>query len=152
MKLYEIEKEILKIIDPETGEILDMEQLETLQIERSRVYDYVISLYKTEIAEAKAIKEEAATLLARAKTKENNSERLKKWLEKKLEGVPFENSRHKIGWRKSESIIILDENAIQENYKKIKTEINKKEIKKALKQGEVVQGATLDIKNNIQIK
>jgi hypothetical protein len=60
----------------------------------------------------------------------------------------------KISFRKSESVEIDDESAISFAYlkEKITYTIDKTAIKEAIKKGEVVAGARLQVNQNIQIK
>ena len=65
--LYDIDQEILACIDDETGEILDVEKLDALQMERERKLEGVALWVKDLKAEAAAVKEEADKLTARKK-------------------------------------------------------------------------------------
>jgi hypothetical protein len=93
-------------------------------------------------------------LSERMECKKNKAESLKHYLSDMLYGTKFESSRNKISWRKSDEVYIIEENIIPSEYKETITEtkISKSEIKKAIKSGIVVTGATLVQKNNIQIK
>ena len=56
MKLYEIENAILECIDTETGEVIDIERLNELQMERETKIENVACWIKDLKAEAEAIK------------------------------------------------------------------------------------------------
>jgi CxxC motif-containing protein len=60
----------------------------------------------------------------------------------------------KINFRKSQTVEILDEDLIDKEFKTVKvtTSISKAEIKKAIKNGQIVVGADLIDHKNIQIK
>ena len=73
--LYEIDQEILDCIDMETGEILDLEKLTALQMERERKLEGVALWIKDLNAEAAAVKEEADKLTARKKSLYNRHNR-----------------------------------------------------------------------------
>lgn len=154
MKLYEIEQAILDCIDGETGEIIDFDKLNQLTIDRHTKIDNIISWYKQLHAEATAIDNEIKTLKERQTQKSNKFESLKQWLVDILYGAKFESSRNCISWRKSDEVCITDENKIPDEYKteKVEISISKSDIKKAIKDGIVVNGAELVYKNNIQIK
>lgn len=154
MKLYEIEQAILDCIDYETGEIIDVEAFDNLQIERRTKIDNIICLYKNSQAEAAAIKAEEQALAERRKAKENNAERIKQWLSRILNGEKFDMPRNAISWRKSESVNITDEYAIDDEYTEIVStlKIDKTAIKNAIKKGIQVAGAEIITKNNIQIR
>ena len=69
--LYEINQDILDCVDLETGEILDTEKLDALQIEREAKLEGVALWVKDLKAEAAAVKEEADKLNARKKSLDN---------------------------------------------------------------------------------
>ncbi len=55
MTLYDIDRQIEDLIDPETGEITDFEALDALQMERSEKIGQITRAYRNAIAEAAAI-------------------------------------------------------------------------------------------------
>ena len=67
MKLYEINAALEALVDPETGELMDYDAFEALQMARDDKIEGMALWYKDMVAEAKAIKEEADTLTARRK-------------------------------------------------------------------------------------
>ena len=154
MKLYEIDQAILDCIDDETGEVIDLERLNLLAIDRQTKIDNIISWYKELDADAAAIDHEVRALKERQNQKINKSDSLKQWLSAVLDGAKFESSRNFISWRKSDEVCIMDEKKIPDEYKneRLEVSINKADIKKAIKNGCVVEGAELIYKNNIQIK
>ena len=62
MTLYEIDSAIMDCVDEETGEIIDLEKLEALNIERDKKVEGIALAVKNYAAEAKAIKEEEEKL------------------------------------------------------------------------------------------
>ena len=64
MKLYEIDREIEACIDFDTGEILDSERLDALQMERAAKLEGVACWIKNLTADAKAFREEEKALQA----------------------------------------------------------------------------------------
>lgn len=154
MKLYEIEQAILDCVDAETGEIVDIEAFDCLNIERDIKINNIISLYKHFASDATAIKSEEQILSERRKQIEANAERVKSWLAKILNGEKFETTQNKISWRKSESVELLNESEISDTFKEevLTIKIDKTAIKNVIKQGIIVAGAKLISKNNIQIK
>ncbi len=152
--IYEIDKQIEDCIDFETGEVLDEEKLEQLQIARDVKIENIALFIKNLTADVKALKEEETNLSERRKTKENKIEQLKKYLTSVLDSAPFESARAKISFRKSVAVNILDEAKIPSAYTKTETvvKIDKKAIGDALKFGELVEGAELVQNSNIQIK
>ena len=149
MTIYEINEEILNCIDLETGEIIDIDRLNDLQLERDTKIENVACWIKELKAEAEAIKAEKLILAERQKVAENKAESLKKWLAYALDGQKFKTSKCSISYRKSESVEVTEEglnNLIKEHdelltYKA--PEPNKTAIKQALKDGLSVQGVQL---------
>ena len=159
--LYEINQSILDCIDIETGEIIDFEKLSELQLERSEKIEKVALWYKNLISDAESYKREKDTFAEREKAARNKAESLKKWLAYVLDGEKMTTDCVAISFRRSEAVEIEDEDAFityaQKNgrddlltYKA--PSLNKIEIKKALKAGEVISGAELKEKQNISIK
>ena len=149
MTIYEINEQILNCIDLETGEIIDIDRLNDLQLERDTKIENVACWIKELKAEAEAIKAEKQTLAERQKVAENKAESLKKWLAYALDGQKFKTSKCSISYRKSESVEVTEEglnNLIKEHdelltYKA--PEPNKTAIKQALKDGLSVEGVQL---------
>lgn len=155
MNLYEIEDAILECVDTETGDILDVEKLEALEMERDTKISNIACWVKELRSDAAAIKAEKDALDKRMKAKDNLADRLSSYLEKFLNGAKFEDSRCAISYRKSEAIEIaedLDLNTLPDNCKKIEIKANKTAIKEAIKQGREIDGCALVLRSNIQIK
>jgi hypothetical protein len=152
--LYEINQELLSCIDLETGEIIDTEKFDQLQIDRNEKLEQVALWYKNLLSEAKAYKAEKEVFAEKQKRAESKAESLKKYLDSTLHGNKFDSVKVNITYRKSTSVEILDIDKLPEEYKKTITEVqaDKAEIAKALKVGEAVTGASLKLSNNIQIK
>ena len=70
MKLYEIDNAILDCIDLETGEVIDTERLDALNMERDAKIENVVLWIKDLMAEANAIKVEKLALAERQKVAE----------------------------------------------------------------------------------
>ena len=153
MKLYEIENAILECIDTETGEVIDIERLNELQMERETKIENVACWIKDLKAEAEAIKAEKQKLADRQRVAENKAESLKNWLAYALDGQKFSTARCAVSFRKSESLEVSEEAKIPEEFLRYKEpEINKADLKKAVKAGLVLDGVQLVEKSNISIK
>lgn len=165
MKLYEINDKIYEllnqeIIDPETGEILDVngfDQLKELELAREVKIENTGLFIKNLDADVAALKEEEKRLAERRKAKENRLNSVKQFLNDFLQSEDvqkFETARVKMSFRKSESVGIADESLIPDKF--VKTEIvkspMKNDIKKALKAGKEVPGAWLVESQNLQVK
>ena len=150
MKLYEIDNAILECIDIETGEIIDTEKLDALQMEREEKIENVACWIKDLKAEAEAIKAEKFALAERQKSAENKAESLKKWLAYALQGQKFKTARCAVSFRKTESVEVTQEgleNLMRGGNDDLLTyeqpKPNKTAIKQALKDGLNVAGVQL---------
>lgn len=70
------------------------------------------------------------------------------------DGQTWKNELFKLSWRKSTAVTVSDEKALPELYwrERIVREIDKKAIAEDLKVGAQIPGATLEIRNHLQIK
>lgn len=149
MKLYEIDNAILDCIDMETGEVIDIEKLNELQLERDTKIENVACWIKDLKAEAEAIKAEKQALAERQKVAENKVESLKKWLAYALNGEKFKTAKCAVSFRKSESVEVTDAGikSLMKEHDELLTykapEPNKTAIKQALKDGLNVDGVQL---------
>ena len=160
--LYEIDQDILDCVDVETGEILDTEKLDALQMERETKLEGVALWVKDLKAEAAAVKEEADKLTARKKALDNKIEGLKNWLLYALDGGKLKTARCNVYQTHSQRLAVVDEEKLVQ-YLKLdddpdrylrfrEPELKKDEIKKALKDGEFFPGAALEETESVVIK
>lgn len=161
MTLYEINQAILDTIDPETGEIVDVDKLSELQMEREQKLEGVALWVKNLNAEAEAYKAEKEAFAEREKAAKNKAESLKKWLSYALNGEKMSTQKVAISFRKSESVEIEDEERVitfaQKNgrddlLRYTAPAVNKTAIKAVIKTGKQIPGAVLVEKQNISIK
>ena len=153
MNLYEIDSAIMDCVDMETGEIIDMEALEDLQMERDQKIEGIGCWIKNLLADAKALKEEKDNLAARQKAAENKAASLKAYLSSYLNGEKFKTAKVSISYRRSDSVNIAEGAVIPEEYLKYSEPTpDKIGLKAALKAGEKIQGISLVTSNSIQIK
>ena len=160
--LYEIDAEILAAVDQETGEILDTEKLDALQMERERKLEGVALWIKDMKAEAAAVKEEADKLTARKKALENKMEGLKAWLLMALDGEKLKTPRCNVYQTHNQRVAVADEAKLisflqtleePEKFLRFKDpELKRDEIKKALKDGTIIPGAELEETESVVIK
>ena len=149
MTIYEIDQAITECVDLETGEIIDTEQLDKLQMKRKTKIEGVACWIKDLKAEAEALKNEKQALAERQKVAENKAESLKKWLAYALQGEKFKTTKCAISFRKSEAVEVTDEglNNLMKEHDELLTykapEPNKTAIKQALKDGLSVEGVQL---------
>lgn len=152
--LYEIDSDIAQCFDMETGEILDESALEALEVEWNEKVEAVGVYAKTLRAEAEAIENERTNLLDRALKKKAKALSLENWIARVLDGRKFETPKVAVTFRKSDTVIVDNVEALPEEFQRVKhsVEANKTEIKKALKAGIAVPGCVLETHNNISIK
>ena len=151
--LYEINQSIMDCIDMETGEIIDIDQLHELQMDRTDKIRNIACYIKNLRSDAAAYDEEAKTFAARKKAAQGKADSLTAYLSSMLNGEKVKEKEYSISWRKSESVNITDETSIPGEFLiPIEPKVDKTSIKKALKEGAVIIGAELVEKNNIQIK
>lgn len=152
--LYEIDMEIMMCLDQETGEIIDPERLDTLQIERNSKIENVALWIKNLQADANAYKAEKDVFADRERKALAKIEQLKKWLAMACGGQKFNTWRCAVNFRKSERVDIVDESKIPQELLTVKytTAPDKAAIKEALKAGEIIEGCTLVTIYNPTIK
>ena len=150
MTLYEIDQAIMECVDLETGEIIDTEQLDKLQMEREEKLENVACWIKELKAEAEAIKAEKQILANRQKVAENKAESLKKYLAYALDGKKFSTAKCAVSFRTTESVEVTTEgieNLMRYGKDDLLTyktpEPNKTAIKQAIKDGLSVAGVQL---------
>lgn len=160
MTLYEIEQAILDCLDLDTGEVLDDEKLDALQMERTAKLEGVVLWIKNLRADVEAYEKEIGTFVARKKAAENKIESLKNYLAYALNGEKLSTTKCAVSYRKSQIADIKDEAAFKAWAVVVAPElltiqepkINKNEVKLCLKDGESIPGAVLVERQNIQIK
>lgn len=159
--LYEINQAIIDTIDTETGEILDVERLNALQMARNEKLENIALYIKNLDAETAAIVEEIGKLTERRRRKENKADYLRQYLQLALDGQRFETAKCAVNYRKSQAVELENEKDFVEwasangrddllTYQQPK--VNKTEVKAALKAGADIPGAALVERNNMQIR
>lgn len=106
-------------------------------------------------ADIQGIKVEIDRLNKVKKSKESTIETLKNNIEysMKQKGIEkLEVGTFKAGYRKSESVEIINLDVIPADFTKVEIKADKTAIKKALKAGEVVEGAEIKVNQNFYIK
>lgn len=152
MNLYEINREILSCIDYETGEILDVQRLEMLEIAKEKKIENVALWIKNLESEAAALKKEKDSFTQREKSTKNKIESLKKYLENALQGQEFQTTKCAISFRTSTTLEMSEKAEIPEEFRKYFFDLDKTKMKEALKNGANYKGFWLQKKQNISIK
>lgn len=158
MTLFEIDKAIREFefdIDPETGEIMNYGALDALTLDRTRKIENVGCYIKNLAVDSAALKAESKKMTERARIIDNKIESLKGYLNHAIEGEKFSTTNVAISWRRSESVDIISDALVPDEYCNIEQvtvrKPDKAAIKAALKAGEDVSGAALIKKQNVQI-
>lgn len=161
MNLYEINKQIENFdfeIDEETGEILNLDELDDLKLTRDEKIENIALYIKNLNADEKALDDEIKALQARKKEKQSKAYNLSCYLKTTLGSRNFETARCKLSWRKSKKVIIDNESAFINAFRfsdlvKHKEEfvIDKKETKKYLENNHSYF-AHIEEFQNLQIK
>lgn len=106
-------------------------------------------------ADIQGIKAEIDRLNKVKKSKESTIETLKNNIQYSMQQKGIEKlevGTFKAGYRKSESVEIINLDVIPADFTKIEIKADKTAIKKALKAGEVVEGAEIKVNQNFYIK
>lgn len=163
MTLYEIDSAILDCVDQETGEIIDPEALDALQMEREKKLEGVALWIKDLRAETEAIGNEVKALTARKKSAENKAERLKTWLAGALEGEILKTSKVKVSYTHNTRLNVIDEQSVvnyiqthftePEEYLRFQLpEIRKDAVKAAINGGAEIPGCCVEATESVVIK
>lgn len=154
MTLYKIDKAILEAIDFDTGEIIDPEKLDALQMERSTKIENIALYIKNLLADADAIKTEKDALAARETAKRKKAENLKGYLAYALGGEKFDTAKCAVSFTKSEKVEVEDMAHIPAGLLRVKNSVepDKNAIKAAIKAGHEIKGCKLVESINTQIK
>ena len=157
--LYEINKSIEelteKMVDPETGEINEevMAQLEQLDMDMDEKLENYGLVMKQLMAEASILIDESKALKRRAEVKLNKYGRMEQLVKMVQNGKPKEYKRVKFGFRPSQSVEVVNEELVPDEYCIFKTDRKpqKREIKKLLNEGKEVPGCVLVEHENLQL-
>ena len=158
MTLYDIDTQIENLIDPESGEIVDMEAFEGLQMAREAKLENIALYIKDLKAEAEALKNEEATLTERRRAAERKAESLRNFLSRVLDGQPFKTSRCACAFRRSSSVELDDgfldwARIFADDVLVYKDPVpDKAKIKSAMKEGRELVGAHIVEKVSLNVR
>lgn len=154
--IYDIDTLVTQCVDEETGEI-DTDKLNDLIIDNDRKIENIALWIKDLKADSDGIRGEIKRLSARLHSTDSTIERLKNYLQYCLNGQRFKTSRCSITYRKSQAVKIdddVDVNDLPERFKNTVVTVTpkKQEIKDYLKMGGIIEGCSLEEKQNMQIR
>ena len=150
----DIDEAILHLTDPETGEILDVEAFEALQMERTRKAESM-ALWALDLDdEVQAIDCELTRLMARKKAAQNRARSLRHYLGIILDGQKLKTPLVSISYRRTPAVEIEDEHRLVEwaqrstdygdtalRYRE--PEISKAGVRQLIEEGVAVPGAQI---------
>ncbi len=160
MKLYVVNQLIADIfeqlVNPETGEVIPDEallaQLDSLQMERSRIMEYLAKLVLNTRSDIAALKEEEQRLKGRRSTLEHKVDRLMAILDRECAGEKTDCGVATVCYRRTTKVDVADSqtaiswlkaNGYDSCYKQPEPEVSKTEVKKLLQGGMEIPGITL---------
>lgn len=138
-------------IDEETYK----DTLESLKIPIDDKFDLYTSTIKRNEKDVEFLKESKMAIDKRIKARKKTNDYLKSLLDSLLYNLgetKHKTERSTVFYRKLQSVNLEDEKVIDEKYKELVPKINKEALKKALKNGEKINGASLVIKNSLSIR
>lgn len=153
--LYEINNQIMDCIDLETGEIVHEDKLAALKLDKHEKLRNIAFLAINMTADAAALKEQETKFAARRKRAESTAKWAKETLAKELAGQTMKEPEFTISYKKSETVEVADsfvDKLPPEFLTPVAPKVNKVELKKALKQGAIIEGVSLVEHSNIQVK
>lgn len=151
--LYEIDRRILALVDEETGEITDFEQLDKLQLERDEKIENIALWIKNLKSDEESYKTEKQSFEDRQRQAKQKRESLERYLTAVLNGEKFKTAKVECSFRKSQRIEVDDISSLPDEFLKYKDpEADKTAIKEAIKEGKEIAGARVVIALNLQIK
>lgn len=159
MKLYELAEnynELLALLDNEEATAEELaDTLDGINDAIEVKVDNICRVRKYLEGKVEVYKAEAKRLTALAKQAENNDDSMKNYLDEQLKRMnikKMDTELFKLSYRKSDSVNVIDLDAVPEEYKRITIALDKTAIKKAIKDGKTVNGAELVVNQNLQIR
>ena len=155
--LYEIDQAIKEFefeIDEETGEILNVEALDELQMEYADKVNNVCLFIKNLRADETAYDNEMKVFKDKKDRAKRKADKLEEYVKNILGGEKFKSEQVEVTYRKSTKVEVVDQGEIPTDYLRVKTTIepDKTAIKAALKAGEEITGAQLVETQSMTIK
>lgn len=157
MKLFEIEEELEKCVDSETGEFDEDKYNALTQLKENKI-EGLICYYKNTVADAEALKTQEKIFKERREREERKAESLKAYIARALNGEKFKSDKVEVGYRKSKVVQTAEDFvkwAVEHDRGDLLTykepTANKTAIKEAINNGENVPAEIVE-NVNIQIK
>lgn len=171
MHLYEINSEIALLlqqleVDPETGEILAtsddiIQQLNALDMERSRILEYLAKVVIETRAEAAALKAEEERLAERRRRFERREERLMQVLDRECNGVKTDLGIATLRYRQNTRVDVQDaarainwlkRHKFKDCIRVKEPEVDKTAVRRLLADGSTIPGIALVTSQSCSLK
>lgn len=161
MSLYHIDQALENLVDHDTGEVLDFDAFEELQMARDAKIEGIVCWTKNLAAEAKAIREEEKELAERRRALEAKRDKLLGYVDRALDGAPFQTARCSVTYRKSTAVEITSmealvkwcmDNGYDGKVTYAAPTVAKSDITAMLKAGTAIDGAELVTRMNMGVK
>lgn len=161
MSLYHIDQALENLVDHDTGEVLDFDAFEELQMARDAKIEGIVCWTKNLAAEAKAIREEEKELAERRKALEAKRDKLLGYVDRALDGAPFQTAKCSVTYRKSTAVEITsmealvkwcEDNGYDGKVTYAAPTVAKSDITALLKAGTAIDGAELVTRMNMGVK
>lgn len=161
MNIFDIDREIQDLFDPDTGELIDQEAFEKLSLEREEKVKRTALFYKSQVKLARDIQEEVKDLQERQKIAKRKAEHAKELLDYALQGERFVSPEVEVTFRKSTALEVEDEASViawatetgnTDCLKIADVTISPANVKSLLKQGIEIPGASLMEHMNVGVK
>lgn len=150
MKLYDLINDYMEVL--ETDEIAETDKQEILNVIQHQIENKEIELYKVNRqykSDIESIEKEIKFLQAKKQARENSYNSFKNYVKETMDKLGIEKLKFEFGslyFSTSKNVDIdenIDINTLPDEFKKITVEPIKTELKKALKQGTVIDGVSL---------
>lgn len=147
--LLEVENNMY--VDPETGEIVD---IESLKMDKKEKITNIIKAIKNLKDDYESLKKAGEDLKKRADAKEEKIKWLKNYLASHMEkGEKFECVAGAIRWHSGESVVIdCKPEELPKEYITTKITVDKTRLKAAIKSGEEIKGAHIERSTSISVR
>lgn len=158
--LWEINQDLLELIDMETGEIKDLDAWDKLKMDRQEKLANIALLAKNSAADIKILKDEEYSFKRRRKAAEKTLAWCKETLLRELKGEKLtdERRRFSVSYRQTESVKVNDFSLVPKEFIKEIPEymkenlVDKQGIKMAIEAGRMVPGAEIETATSITIR
>lgn len=152
MTFREIDQKMLSLVDEESGEILDIDAFESLQMERDKKAENM-ALWVLDLQdEVNALSDEISRLRDKKTAAENRIVSLKRYLPVITHGEKLKTPLISVSYRNYDSVEVLDKNEVidwaEKNHrddilKYSEPEVSKTAVKKLISSGQKIPGAMI---------